>query len=57
MDYLLMLLVAGGLIYVVLTLKKVLNYDNTEGLSNEHKPGGIEIVREPIKKEEDDENE
>ena len=57
MDYLIMLLVAGGLIYVVLTLKKVLNYDNTEGLSNEYKPSGIEIVREPIKNEEDDENE
>jgi hypothetical protein len=57
MDYLLMLLVAGGLIYVVLTLKKVLNYDNTEGLSNEHKPGGIEVVRESKNNEEDDENE
>lgn len=57
MDYLLMLLGAGGIIWIVLQLKKVLNYDNTEGLSNEHKPGGIEVVREPIKKEEDDENE
>ena len=57
MDYLLMLLGAGGIIWIVLKLKKVLNYDNTEGLSNEHKPGGIEVVRESIKKEEDDENE
>ena len=52
-----MLRVAGGLIYVVLTLKKALNYDNTEGLSNEHKPGGIEVVRESKNNEEDDENE
>ena len=52
-----MLLGAGGIIWIVSKLKKVLKYDNTEGLSNEHKPGGIEVVRESIKKEEDDGNE
>ena len=52
-----MLIGAGALIWVVIKLKKIFNYDNTEGLSNEHKPGGLEIVKEEIKTEEDDENE
>ena len=57
MDYLLMLIGAGALIWVVIKLKKIFNYDNTAGLSNEHKPGGLEIVKEEIKTKEDDENE
>ena len=52
-----MLGVAGGFIWLVLVLKKVFKYDNTEGLSNEYKPGGIEVVKEEIKIKEDDENE
>ena len=48
MEYLLMLLGAGTLIYVVLKLKKILNFDNTEGLSTEREFGGIKVVKEEI---------
>jgi len=56
MAYLWMLIGAGAIIYIVLQLKKWLKYDNTEGLSTEEEPKGLQIVREE-KIEEDDENE